>query len=121
MAKIFYIEDDESLRKLHRFLLTKPGHTVVDRCDTDKADAMISIWKPDLVITDHNLGAGKETGLSLARRLHADGIKVAILSSCHETEDIAGDEGIPFFKKGININKVLGGMKIDEVHKKPLH
>jgi DNA-binding response OmpR family regulator len=121
MAKIFYVEDDKTLRDLYCLLLTKPGHSVIDRCDTGKADAIISIWKPDLVITDHNLGAGKETGLSLARRLHADGIKVAILSSCHETEDIAGDEGIPFFRKGTSINKVLGGMKIDEFHQKPLH
>lgn len=112
MAKIFYIEDYDSMKDLMLMLLAKRGHAVIHRYDTDKAEAIISIWKPDLVITDNRLGEGKELGIDLARRLHADGIKVAVLSSCPVAEGIAKEEGIPFFLKGIQIDKLLKEMKI---------
>lgn len=110
MARIFYIEDYESMKDFMLMLLEKEGHTVIHRYDTEKADAMINMWKPDLVIIDHHLGHGKEKGIDLGKRLHADGIKVAILSSCSIAEEIAKRESIPFFLKGIKIDKLLKEM-----------
>lgn len=114
MAKIFYIEDYDSMKDLMLMLLARRDHTVIHRYDTDKAEAMISIWKPDLVITDNDLGAGKEKGLDLAIRLHADGIKVALLTGNYEAGFEASLAGIPYFIKGVefDIDKLLKEMKI---------
>ena len=110
MARILYIEDNELLRDSTEVLLKQVyGHSVITRPDTDKADAIASIWRPDLVLTDHDLGRGKETGLELAKRLQADGVKVAVLSGSPE----ARGQGVPFFYKPGNMDALLKGMEVD--------
>ena len=99
MSRILYIEDDKTLRESCTTILQYLGHSVIPREDTDKADAIVDQWKPHLVITDHELGEGKETGLQMAKRLHADGIKVAVLSGSEDAFYGAEEVGIPFFMK----------------------
>lgn len=108
--RILYIEDDEMLRNTTDTMLVALGHSVLTRVDTHKADAIVDQWNPDLVITDHNLGEGKETGLELAKRLHANGQKVAICSG----NDDADGHGIPFFMKPYSIFKILEEMNVME-------
>ena len=107
MAKILYIEDDELLRDTTELMLHRFGHSVITRVDTSHADAIADQWKPDLVITDHQLGPGKETGLELAKRLHDKGHKVVMLSGSPEAFDDAVEAGIHFFYKPCCIASLL--------------
>jgi two-component system response regulator PilR (NtrC family) len=112
MAKILYIEDDESTRNCVELMMTRLGHNVMSREDTDKAFAIVDIWKPDLVITDHNLGEGKEKGLQLALRLKADKVNVVMLSSDDNALSGAKRADIPFFMKPCLIRNMLAELEI---------
>ena len=108
MAKILYIEDDKDLRDLTELVLARThNHIVMPRIDTKQADAIVDLWSPDLVITDHELGCGKEKGLELALRLKKNGIKVAILSSSPDAYHGAAKAKIPFFYKPYDIRALL--------------
>lgn len=113
MAKILYIEDHKLIREATEALLVRMRHSVITRVDTDKADAIVDQWRPDLVITDHNLGSGKETGLELAKRLHADGCKVVVLSGCPVAAREAEEADIPFFHKPCGLPELLKSMGVD--------
>ena len=105
MARIMYIEDDESVRTAGKMMLERKKHTVIARENTDKALAMASIWKPDLIITDHDLGT-EDTGLVFAEKAKQDGFNVAMMTG----SDVSGDArrlGIPFFSKPCLITDVL--------------
>lgn len=112
MAKILYIEDDESIRNCTELMLNRLGHTVITRMDTEGVFAMADIWKPDLVITDHDLGEGKENGLQLALRLKDAGVKVAILSGNDDVLSDAREAKIPFFYKPYKISVLLKEMDV---------
>lgn len=113
MARILYIEDDGDLRKLTTMILRRKGHSVISRPDTENADSLADQWRPALVITDHNLGDGKETGLCLALRLSKVGFKVAIYSG----NLAASSHGIPFFLKPHSIPVLLDEMDVDAGYK----
>lgn len=113
MAKILYIEDHEDVRESTEKVLTRlHGCTVISRPNTDKVDALADQWKPDLIITDHELGHGKERGLDLAIRLKANGYKVAILSASLEAQEGAAAAEIPFFLKPYGIGALLKEMEV---------
>lgn len=112
MVKILYIEDNEGARNSTKLILERLGHTVISRVDTDGVFAMADIWKPDLVITDHDLGEGKEKGLQLALRLKADGVKVVILSGNDDALSDARKAVIPFFTKPCKISTLLAEMEV---------
>lgn len=114
MARILYIEDDKTLRNTIDNVLVALGHSVLTRENTDKADAIVDQWNPDLVITDHNLGEGKETGLELAKRLHVNGQKVAVFSGSDDAHRGAVDNDIPFFYKPCTIIDILEEMNVTE-------
>lgn len=107
MAKILYIEDDESTRDCTTRMLKRLGHSVIPRIDTTKIDAFASIWKPDLVITDHDLGEGKEKGLQAALKLKSLGINVVMLSGNYDALTEATAAGILFFTKPCPIKTML--------------
>ena len=113
MAKILYIEDQSLIRAATEDLLVRMGHSVIPRVDTDKVDAIVDQWGPDLIITDHNLGHGKETGLELAKRLHSGGYKVVMLSGCPVAAATAEEAGVPFFYKPCNMSTLLKSMEVE--------
>ena len=112
MARILYIEDDEKVRQCTTLMLKRADHSVLPRIDTDKINALVSIWKPDLVITDHNLGEGKEKGLQVALRLKADRINVVMLSGNYDALKGASAANIPFFSKPCSIASLLSEIEI---------
>ncbi len=112
MARILYIEDDKYLRGCTEIMIKRLGHNVISRIDTDKAAALADIWKPDLIITDHELGEGKGKGLDAAVRLKADGFKVAVLSSSADAYTGAKEAEIPFFFKPYSIPALISEMEI---------
>ena len=114
MARILYIEDNQSVRESTEVLLKREGHSVISREDTAKADDIVNQWRPHLVITDHELGAGKETGLERAMRLKDAGVKVCMLSGCAVARDKASTAFIRFFIKPYHIPALLLEMNIDE-------
>ena len=105
--RILYIEDDKSVKKCKELMLKRLGHTVISRIDTEKVCAIADIWTPDLVITDHDLGEGKEKGLQCALRLKAAKVNVVILSGDNDALSGAKRADIPFFMKPYRINKLL--------------
>lgn len=112
MAKIIYIEDDESVRNCTTIMLKRKGHSVLPRRDTYNVDQIAEIWSPDLVITDHNLGDDKETGLKAALRLKDAGVNVVMLSGNDDAMKGAREADIPFFMKPYVISKLLDEMEI---------
>lgn len=105
MARIMYIEDDEDIRNVGERLLKRKKHSVLVRENTDKAIALASIFKPDLIITDHDLGT-EETGLMFAEKAKQHGFNVAMMAG----SDVRGDAhrlGIPFFSKPCLITDLL--------------
>ncbi len=105
MARIMYIEDDKKVREVGELLLKRKKHFVLARKNTDKAIALASIWKPDLVITDHDLGT-EETGIMFAEKAKQQGFNVVMMTGSDVRAD-ARRLGIPFFSKPCLITDVL--------------
>lgn len=109
--RILYIEDDERVRKCTELMLKRLGHTVISRIDTEKVCTIADIWKPDLVIIDHDLGEGKEKGLQCALRLKDVKVNVVMMSGNHDALKGARDADIPFFMKPYVISNLLDEVK----------
>ena len=105
MAKIMYIEDDVKIRDVGKLLLERKKHSVMSIENTDKAIAIASIWKPDIIITDHDLGTEK-TGLMFAEKAKQQGFNVAMMTGSDVKEE-SESLGIPFFSKPCLITDVL--------------
>ena len=112
MSRILYIEDNEEIRELGEIMIKREGHSVILLPDTSKADAFVDQWKPHLVITDHELGEGKEVGLDLAVRMKINNVKVVILSGNVKAMSDASLLGISFFMKPYSMKKLLKEMEI---------
>ena len=113
MARILHIEDDEGIRTVVALKLKRAGHTVISRPGPGEAVAMADLWSPHLIITDHDLGPNRQTGLDLARKLKDDGHKVVLLSGSVEIEEEAIADGIPFYlKMRIDLPKILKDMEV---------
>lgn len=112
MARILYIEDDESVRECTETMLRRLGHSVISRVDAEKVTPLVDIWKPDLVIIDHDLGEGKEKGLQVALRLKADKVNVVMLSGNDEALSGATRADIPFFMKPCLISDLMDEVEI---------
>jgi len=52
MAKVLIVEDDTDLRKFLTRLLERENHYILEADNGNEASAIISSFKPDLVITD---------------------------------------------------------------------
>ena len=105
MTRIMYIEDDKKVREAGKLLLKCKGYSVVARENTDKALSLASIWKPDLIITDHDLDT-EETGLMFAEKAKQQGFNVAMMTGSDVSED-ARRLDIPFFSKPCLITDLL--------------
>ena len=100
-----YIEDDKRVRVGGELLLKRKGYSVMARENTDKALSLASIWKPDLIITDHDLGT-EETGLMFAEKAKQHGFNVAMMTGSNVRVE-ARQLGIPFYPKPCLITDVL--------------
>ena len=115
MTRIMYIENDEGVRESGEFILKRKGYSVLARVNTDKALAMAHIWKPDLIITDHDLGT-EETGLMFAEKAKQGGFNVVMMTGSDVGED-ARRLGIPFFSKPCLITDLLDEVIINKGQK----
>ena len=96
--KILVIDDDESFGKAVKMLLERRGHEV-EMYDTGKdAVKYAETLKPDLTITDHNLGIC-DKGLKVAAHLIRIGQKAILMSSDSSMRKPALDMGVPFIDK----------------------
>ena len=105
MAKVMLIEDDESLRILGERCLKRDNHDVIVRENTDKAIGIASLFKPDLIITDHNLGT-QETGLVFAEKAKDAGFKVVMFTAT-DIRPEARKLNIPVFLKPYLIKNIV--------------
>ena len=110
MTRIMYIEDDEEIRKVGVLLLKRKGYSVLARENADKALSLAHIWKPDLIITDHDLGT-EETGLTFAEKAKQGGFNVAMMTGADVREGTRR-LGIPFFSKPCLVTKVLEELEV---------
>ncbi len=99
MKKILVIEDDELLRNLFITLMERKGYKVATLSGSNKADETIKEFKPDIVLTDHNLGVGEEAGYTLAMRLKEQGYNVVLMSADANIGDKAFENNLDFCQK----------------------
>jgi two-component system, OmpR family, response regulator len=77
---ILIADDDQHIRELLAFALTKAGMSVIEAEDGEAALAQVAARSPDLVILDINMP--KMDGLEVCRRLRAEGnVPILFLSS----------------------------------------
>ncbi len=78
MAKILLVDDDDSIRKMLRIVLTRMGHEVVDLANGSLAWAAFQARPADLVIMD--LIMPEKEGLETIRQFKRNGAKTKILA-----------------------------------------
>lgn len=115
MVRVLIVEDNDRLRESMVMLLGLHDIEAVGVPDSEAAEFAITgldqLTESEgyFVITDHNLGEGKETGLDYAIRLKARGIPVCI-SSAKDMSFEADKEGISFYIKPANLLKIVDQM-----------
>ena len=106
MTKVMIVEDDDLIRKSTVKILGFKGIEAKGFIDCECAENEIDQYHPDLVVTDNNLGLGKEKGIDFARRLKAKGMPVCLCSSDIEAMEQAAEDGIPCFLKPIEADDI---------------
>jgi len=96
--KILVIEDEESIRECLKLTLTRKGHAVFTYPNGDGAQTYAEKLKPDLVISDHDLGEG-DKGLHIVSNLKKKGFEVIMMSGNEGVRSAAWDKCIPFIMK----------------------
>ena len=99
MKKVLIIENDEGVRNVCITLLRREGYTVATLPISSGADELIKHFKPNVVLTDHNLGAGQEEGYTLAMRLKEQGVNVVLMSADPNIGSKAFESNLPFCQK----------------------
>jgi CheY-like chemotaxis protein len=98
---ILVIDDQIEMRNCLRVFLERKGHTIYeyDR-GTGAVDYALKM-RPDLVLTDHNLGPdGTPKGLEIAGELQREGQRVILMSGDLRVEGYATLAGVEFVEKG---------------------
>ena len=87
---ILIIDDDEQIRDLLQAFLQNQNWTVTTAGDTEQADAVLKIFKPDVIILDVMMP--KETGLEFLNRYRqTSDVPVLMLTAASELDDkVAG-------------------------------
>ena len=112
--KILIVEDNAPLRMSMYSLLKKEGYEVFTHPTSSGVDSFVLTFKPDLILTDNDLGLREEKGLSLASRMKEQGVDV-ILMSGDDLSAAAESRGIPFFPKGSPVTLLFDLIKSMEV------
>ena len=104
---ILIIDDDESMRNCIRHFLERAGHTVYEYDKAEGAEKYALEMRPDLVLTDHNLGPkGTTTGLEIAGPLQRAGQPVLLMSGDATVRGFANLAGVQFVEKS-DIHELL--------------
>ena len=103
--KILVIEDEESIRHCLKLKLQRKGHIVFTYDSGLGAQACAENLKPDLVISDHDLGEG-DKGVHIASNLRKKGFEVIMMSGNDGIRSASWDLGIPFIMKP-DLNKLF--------------
>ena len=96
--KILVIEDEESIRHILKLRLSKKGHVVFTYPSSEGAQSYAEKLKPDLTISDHDLGEG-DNGLTIVSNLKKQGFKVIMMSGNEGIRSASWDKCIPFIMK----------------------
>ena len=83
------VDDDSALRMLVRVNLELEGFEVTEAATIDEAEAAVRAQRPDVVLLDVHLG-GHDTR-SLAARLRAEEIPVALVTGSADIDAIRGE------------------------------
>ena len=111
--KILVIDDEEFVRQSLQMILKRKGHTVFTYEKGDGARKYAEDLKPDLIITDHDLGEG-DKGLKIASSLIKLGYRAILMSGNEGIRSASWDIGIPFIMKP-NMNELLE--MVDDISK----
>ena len=97
---VLLIDDDEAIRNCFRVFIERAGHTVYEYNRAEGAEDYALKMRPDLVLTDHNLGPkGTLTGLQIAAQLKREGQSVLLMSGDPEVAGYAELAGVDFVEK----------------------
>lgn len=105
--RILIVEDNKLIRTGLVALFSRKGHIPITRIDTTGVESLLEICPQDLVLTDNNLGFGKESGLALARRLHEKGVNVVLLSADPQAVHAAIIDGIKALTKPATYDEII--------------
>lgn len=86
LPDLLVVDDDAELRELTEAYLSQQGFTVRTVADAAEMDAALADRRPDLIILDLMLPG--EDGLSIAKRLKADGGRVPIIMLSAQGDDV---------------------------------
>src|SRR5436190_12143203 len=76
MARILVVDDEPNIRMGLSLILTNSGHEVSDVGDGKVATEMIRLWRPDIILSDINMGP--VDGFELVQKLRSDPENIAI-------------------------------------------
>ncbi|MHC4397570.1 MAG: response regulator [Planctomycetota bacterium] len=96
--KILVIEDEEGIRAYLKLKLKLKGHDVFTYSNGDGAQLYAEELRPDLTISDHDLGEG-DKGLHITSNLKKKGFEVIMMSGNEGIRSASWDMGIPFVMK----------------------
>jgi len=96
--KILVIDDEEFVRQSLEMILKRKGHTVFTYPNGVGAQSYAEKLKPDLTISDHDLGEG-DNGLHITSNLRGKGFEVIMMSGNEGIRSASWDMGIPFIMK----------------------
>ena len=97
--KILLIEDDVLIRNCFQMYLERKGHEVAIYNRGEGAIEYAMEMRPDLVLTDHNLGPGDIKGVEIAYFLTQKGQRAILMSGDPDIAHSAEAADVPFVEK----------------------
>lgn len=107
--RVLLVEDEAPLRKLTRRALEAAGYTVAEAGDAEAALAEADVWRPDLLVSDINLGGDDGLDLASALRARHAGLPALLISGYAEGmvgRDVRA-EGLHFLAKPFRMAELL--------------
>ena len=124
MKTVMVVDDNPSIREMFRALLCGLGYRPILMENGKEATIYIKEYKPDLIITDYDMGSWPNWIIFARFAKQECKIKVIMISANEKAKEIADKEGIHFLEKPFDfvklkelISKLLkGGEESGECH-----
>jgi two-component system response regulator MprA len=104
--RILAVDDDQAIREVLRDLLTGEGYDVRMADDGAAALAILSLWRPDLIVLDLHM-AGIDGWVFLKQQPMFADIPVLILTADHQACDQADQSAAPMLVKPFELDDLL--------------
>jgi DNA-binding NtrC family response regulator len=103
---IFVVDDDADAAEVMAQALASRGRNVRAFSDPIRALAALTAEGADLLIADMAMPWIDGKDIIASARLRRPGLPIVLVSGLPEAADVAAGEGIPFFAKPINLDRL---------------